>query len=29
VKLMLKWWLERSDNRPAMRQMMSEVRHHD
>ena len=29
VKLMLKWWLERSDNRPAMRQMMSEVRNRD
>jgi hypothetical protein len=29
VKLMLRWWLERSENRPEMRQMMSEVRHHD
>ena len=29
VKLILRWWLEKSAHRPAMRQMMSEVRHHD
>ena len=29
VKILVRWWLERSENREAMRQMSSEARHHD